>query len=94
MLGRQTKILVKYMVKLEIKSDKTENRVLVSYSKPKSQCNLIFFRFFQVFTPGRVYLLTAKVPARIDCHFHYLDIQSIESKKPTHFTIATSRAGT
>ncbi|XP_058466445.1 F-actin-uncapping protein LRRC16A isoform X4 [Malaya genurostris] len=71
LLGRHTKILVKYMVKLETKSDKTENRVLV-------------------FTPVRVYLLTAKVPTRIDCHFHYLDIQSIESKKPTHFSITTN----
>lgn len=70
-LGRQTKILVKYMIKLETKGDKTENRVLV-------------------FTPVRVYLLTAKVPTRIDCSFHYLDIQSIESKKPTHFSITTS----
>ncbi|XP_050097561.1 F-actin-uncapping protein LRRC16A isoform X2 [Anopheles aquasalis] len=71
LLGRHTKILVKYMVKLEVKTDKTENRVLV-------------------FTPVRVYLLTAKVPTRIDCHFHYLDIQSIESRKPTHFTITTN----
>lgn len=71
LLGRHTKILVKYMVKLEIKNDKTENRVLV-------------------FTPVRVYLLTAKVPTRIDCHFHYLDIQSIDSKKPTHFSITTN----
>lgn len=70
-LGRHTKILVKYMIKLETKSDKTENRVLV-------------------FTPVRVYLLTAKVPTRIDCSFHYLDILSIESKKPTHFSIATT----
>ncbi|CRK88349.1 CLUMA_CG002127, isoform A [Clunio marinus] len=70
-LGRHTKILVKYMIKLETKSDKTENRVLV-------------------FTPVRVYLLTAKVPTRIDCSFHYLDILAIESKKPTHFSIATT----
>lgn len=59
------------MIKLETKSDKTENRVLV-------------------FTPVRVYLLTAKVPTRIDCSFHYLDILSIESKKPTHFSITTT----
>ncbi|XP_021699947.1 F-actin-uncapping protein LRRC16A isoform X3 [Aedes aegypti] len=71
LLGRHTKILVKYMVKLETKNEKTENRVLV-------------------FTPVRMYLLTAKVPTRIDCHFHYLDIQSIESKKPTHFSITTN----
>ncbi|XP_053687706.1 F-actin-uncapping protein LRRC16A isoform X3 [Sabethes cyaneus] len=71
LLGRHTKILVKYMVKLETKSDKTENRVLV-------------------FTPVRIYLLTAKVPTRIDGNFHYLDIQSIDSRKPTHFSITTN----
>lgn len=27
---------------------------------------------------------------QIDCHFHYLDIQSVESKKPTHFSIITN----
>ncbi|XP_017078374.1 F-actin-uncapping protein LRRC16A isoform X4 [Drosophila eugracilis] len=70
-LGRHTKILVKYMVKLETKGDKTENRVLV-------------------FTPVRVYLLSAKVPTKIECHFHYLDIVGVESKKPTHFAIVTS----
>lgn len=32
LLGRHTKILVKYMVKLDTKGDKTENRVLVSMS--------------------------------------------------------------
>ncbi|KAH8316513.1 hypothetical protein KR067_009349, partial [Drosophila pandora] len=70
-LGRHTKILVKYMVKLETKGDKTENRVLV-------------------FTPVRVYLLSAKVPTKIECHFHYLDIVGVESKKPTHFSIVTN----
>ncbi|KRG04507.1 uncharacterized protein Dmoj_GI19192, isoform F [Drosophila mojavensis] len=70
-LGRHTKILVKYMVKLETKGDKTENRVLV-------------------FTPVRVYLLSAKVPTKIECHFHYLDIVGVESKKSTHFSIITN----
>ncbi|XP_075169303.1 capping protein regulator and myosin 1 linker 1 leucine rich repeat protein isoform X3 [Haematobia irritans] len=70
-LGRHTKILVKYMVKLETKNDKTENRVLV-------------------FTPVRIYLLIAKVPTKIECHFHYLDIQAVESKRPSHFSIITN----
>ncbi|KRF80058.1 F-actin-uncapping protein LRRC16A isoform X3 [Drosophila virilis] len=70
-LGRHTKILVKYMVKLETKGDKTENRVLV-------------------FTPVRIYLLSAKVPTKIECHFHYLDIVGVESKKSTHFSIVTN----
>lgn len=44
----------------------------------------------QVFTPVRVYILTAKVPTRIDHHFHYLDIQVVESKVPTKFVVVTS----
>lgn len=50
----------------------------------------LFFLFLQVFTPVRVYLLTAKVPTRIDQHFHYLDIQAVESKVPTRFVIVTT----
>jgi len=34
-----------------------------------------------VFTPHRMFVMTAKVPAKIDQHHHYLDFQSIESKK-------------
>ncbi|XP_031826418.1 capping protein regulator and myosin 1 linker 1 leucine rich repeat protein isoform X5 [Nomia melanderi] len=34
-----------------------------------------------VFSPCRLFLLTAKVPTRLDCHFHYLEITSIESKR-------------
>ncbi|KAL5287829.1 crml-1 family protein [Megaselia abdita] len=71
LLGRHTKVLVKYMIKLETKGDKTENRVLV-------------------FTPVRIYVLIARVPTKIEHHFHYLDIQAVESKKPVHFSIITS----
>lgn len=35
-----------------------------------------------VITPHRLYVMTAKVPSKIDYHFHFLDISSIESKKP------------
>lgn len=62
LLGKHIKILLKNVVRLETKADKTENRVLV-------------------FSPCRLFLLTAKVPTRIDSHFHYLEIQAIESKK-------------
>jgi len=34
-----------------------------------------------VFTPHRLFVMTAKVPTKIDHHFHYLDIQAVESKK-------------
>ncbi|KAL1129094.1 hypothetical protein AAG570_013625 [Ranatra chinensis] len=62
LLGKRIKILLKNVVRLETKGDKTENRVLV-------------------FSPCRLFLLTAKVPTRIDCHFHYLEIHGIETKK-------------
>lgn len=39
LLGRHTKILIKYMVKLETKGDKTENRVLVSILHSHSRQN-------------------------------------------------------
>ena len=29
-----------------------------------------------VFTPHRMFVMTAKVPSKIDQHFHYLDIQA------------------
>ncbi|XP_014248202.1 F-actin-uncapping protein LRRC16A isoform X2 [Cimex lectularius] len=62
LLGKRIKILLKNVVKLETKGDKTENRVLV-------------------FSPCRLFFLTAKVPTRIDCHFHYLEIRGIETRK-------------
>ncbi|XP_023724032.1 F-actin-uncapping protein LRRC16A isoform X2 [Cryptotermes secundus] len=68
LLGKRVKILLKNVVRLETKGDKTENRVLV-------------------FSPCRLFLLTAKVPTRIDFHFHYLEIQAIESKKPNQLTL-------
>lgn len=68
LLGKRVKILLKNVVRLETKGDKTENRVLV-------------------FSPCRLFLLTAKVPTRIDYHFHYLEIQAIESKKPNQLCL-------
>ncbi|KAJ4432006.1 hypothetical protein ANN_20620 [Periplaneta americana] len=43
--------------------------------------------FPRVFSPCRLFLLTAKVPTRIDFHFHYLEIQAIESKKPNQASV-------
>lgn len=40
-----------------------------------------------VFSPCRLFLLTAKVPTRIDCHFHYLEITSIESKRANQLSL-------
>ena len=56
LLGKNTKILLKVPVKLELKGK--ENRILV-------------------FTPHRLFIVTAKVPARVDHNFHYLDIKGL-----------------
>ncbi|XP_071451973.1 F-actin-uncapping protein LRRC16A isoform X2 [Hetaerina americana] len=67
LLGKHVKTLLKIVVKLETKGDKTENRVLV-------------------YSPCRLFILTAKVPTRIDFHFHYLEIQAVESKRPNQLS--------
>ncbi|XP_034195386.1 capping protein regulator and myosin 1 linker 1 leucine rich repeat protein isoform X2 [Osmia lignaria lignaria] len=41
-----------------------------------------------VFSPCRLFLLTAKVPTRIDCHFHYLEITSVESKRANQLSLS------
>ena len=70
LLGKNTKVLLKVPVKLELKhGDKTENRILV-------------------FTPHRLFIVTAKVPSRIDHQFHYLDIRCVESKAPNHIAFS------
>ena len=70
LLGKNTKVLLKVPVKLELKhGDKTENRILV-------------------FTPHRLFMVTAKVPSRIDHQFHYLDIRCVESKAPNHIAFS------
>ncbi|XP_034249800.1 F-actin-uncapping protein LRRC16A isoform X3 [Thrips palmi] len=71
LLGKHVKILLKNVVRLETKGDKTENRVLV-------------------FSPCRLFLLTAKVPTRIDFHFHYLEIQAISSVKSNQLCLTVN----
>ena len=46
-----------------------------------------------VFTAHRLFVMTAKVPTRIDHHFHYLDLRGVESKRPNHvaFTFQVDR---
>ncbi|CAG9763281.1 unnamed protein product [Ceutorhynchus assimilis] len=41
----------------------------------------------KVFSPCRILLLTAKVPTKVDCHFHYLEIQALESKRGNHLSL-------
>ncbi|XP_028820181.1 F-actin-uncapping protein LRRC16A-like [Denticeps clupeoides] len=71
-IGRKLKISLKKMVKLEVKADKLENRVLALASH-------------------RVYLLTARIPSKVEQAFNYLDIQGIVSHKPDQLTLKHER---
>lgn len=71
-VGRKIKLTLKKRLKLEVKGDKLENRVLALASH-------------------RVFLLTARVPAKIEQTFNYLDIQGIISNKPTQLLLEYDR---
>ncbi|XP_029115782.1 F-actin-uncapping protein LRRC16A-like isoform X2 [Scleropages formosus] len=74
-VGRRIKLSVKKKVKLEIKGDKVENRVLA-------------------LSAHRAYLLTARVPAKVEQSFNYLEIQGITCNKPTQLTVEHDRGVT
>ncbi|KAL7886766.1 hypothetical protein AOLI_G00044870 [Acnodon oligacanthus] len=71
-VGRKIKLAVKKRVKLEIKGDKVENRILALASH-------------------RGYLLTARIPAKVEQTFSYLEIQGITCNKPTQFMLEYER---
>ncbi|XP_058503606.1 F-actin-uncapping protein LRRC16A-like isoform X2 [Solea solea] len=71
-LGRKVKLALRRRVKLEIKGDKTENRVLALASH-------------------RGYLLTARIPTKVEHSFNYLEIQGIACNKPTQLLIEYER---
>uniref|UniRef100_H3CW70 Capping protein regulator and myosin 1 linker 1 n=1 Tax=Tetraodon nigroviridis TaxID=99883 RepID=H3CW70_TETNG len=71
-VGRKVKLSLRKRVKLEIKADKTENRVLALASH-------------------RVYLLTARIPAKVEHSFNYLEIQGIACNKPTQLLVEYER---
>ncbi|XP_055083820.1 F-actin-uncapping protein LRRC16A-like isoform X2 [Periophthalmus magnuspinnatus] len=71
-VGRKVKLSLRRRVKLEIKGDKTENRVLALASH-------------------RVYLLTARIPAKVEHSLNYLEIQGIACNKPTQLSIEYDR---
>ncbi|XP_039973943.1 F-actin-uncapping protein LRRC16A-like isoform X2 [Xiphias gladius] len=71
-LGRKVKLSLRKRVKLEIKGDKTENRVLALASH-------------------RAYLLTARIPTKVEHSFNYLEIQGVACNKPTQLLIEYER---
>ncbi|XP_062343098.1 F-actin-uncapping protein LRRC16A-like [Osmerus eperlanus] len=71
-VGRSIKLSLRKMVKLEVKADKLENRVLVLASH-------------------RAYLLTTRIPCKIEHSFNYLDIQGVTSTKPSQVILEHER---
>ncbi|XP_076593304.1 F-actin-uncapping protein LRRC16A-like isoform X1 [Chaetodon auriga] len=71
-VGRKVKLSLRKRVKLEIKGDKTENRVLALASH-------------------RAYLLTARIPTKVEHSFNYLEIQGIACNKPTQLFVEYER---
>ncbi|XP_056618298.1 F-actin-uncapping protein LRRC16A-like isoform X2 [Triplophysa dalaica] len=71
-VGRKIKLVVQKKVKLEIKGDKVENRVLALASH-------------------RGYLLSARIPTKVEQTFNYLEIQGITCSKPTQFAVEYER---
>uniref|UniRef100_A0A3Q2VFW4 Capping protein regulator and myosin 1 linker 1 n=1 Tax=Haplochromis burtoni TaxID=8153 RepID=A0A3Q2VFW4_HAPBU len=71
-VGRKVKLSLRKRVKLEIKGDKMENRVLALASY-------------------RAYLLTARIPAKVEHSFNYLEFQGIACNKPTQLSIEYER---
>ncbi|XP_075172184.1 F-actin-uncapping protein LRRC16A [Anomaloglossus baeobatrachus] len=71
-IGRKIKIAVRKKVKLEIKGDKVENKVLV-------------------LTSCRAFILTARVPTKLELTFSYLEIQGILCSKPGHLVVETEK---
>ncbi|CAI5663208.1 unnamed protein product [Oreochromis niloticus] len=71
-VGRKVKLSLRKRVKLEIKGDKMENRVLALASY-------------------RAYLLTARIPTKVEHSFNYLEIQGIACNKPMQLSIEYER---
>uniref|UniRef100_A0A8B9XII0 Capping protein regulator and myosin 1 linker 1 n=1 Tax=Bos mutus grunniens TaxID=30521 RepID=A0A8B9XII0_BOSMU len=71
-LGRKIKIALKKKVKLEVKGDKVENRVLV-------------------LTSCRAFLVTARIPTKLEVTFSYLEIHGVICSKPAQMLVETEK---
>ncbi|XP_053458566.1 F-actin-uncapping protein LRRC16A isoform X3 [Nycticebus coucang] len=71
-IGRKIKIAVKKKVKLEVKGDKVENKVLV-------------------LTSCRAFLVTVRVPTKLELTFSYLEIHGVICSKPAQMVVETEK---
>ncbi|XP_010336305.2 F-actin-uncapping protein LRRC16A isoform X3 [Saimiri boliviensis] len=71
-IGRKIKISVKKKVKLEVKGDKVENKVLV-------------------LTSCRAFLVTARIPTKLELTFSYLEIHGVVCSKSAQMVVETEK---
>ncbi|XP_011818201.1 PREDICTED: leucine-rich repeat-containing protein 16A isoform X2 [Colobus angolensis palliatus] len=71
-IGRKIKISVRKKVKLEVKGDKVENKVLV-------------------LTSCRAFLVTARIPTKLELTFSYLEIHGIICSKSAQMVVETEK---
>ncbi|XP_052012868.1 F-actin-uncapping protein LRRC16A isoform X3 [Apodemus sylvaticus] len=71
-IGRKIKISVKKKVKIEVKGDRVENKVLV-------------------LTSCRAFLLSARIPTKLELTFSYLEIHGVICHKPAQMVVETEK---
>ncbi|XP_045860345.1 F-actin-uncapping protein LRRC16A isoform X3 [Meles meles] len=71
-IGRKIKIAVTKKVKLEVKGDKVENKVLV-------------------LTSCRAFLVTARIPSKLELTFSYLEIHGVMCYKSAQMVVETEK---
>ncbi|KAM6176501.1 F-actin-uncapping protein LRRC16A isoform 2-T2 [Erethizon dorsatum] len=71
-IGRKIKIAVKKKIKLEVKGDKLENKVLV-------------------LTSCRAFLVTARIPTKLELTFSYLEIHGVACTRPAQMVVETEK---
>ncbi|XP_032197159.1 F-actin-uncapping protein LRRC16A [Mustela erminea] len=71
-IGRKIKIAVTKKVKLEVKGDKVENKVLV-------------------LTSCRAFLVTARIPSKLELTFSYLEIHGVMCSKSAQMVVETEK---
>ncbi|XP_008830121.1 F-actin-uncapping protein LRRC16A isoform X2 [Nannospalax galili] len=71
-IGRKIKISVKKKVKLEVKGDRVENKVLA-------------------LTSCRAFLLSARIPTKLELTFSYLEIHGLTCHKPAQMVVETEK---
>uniref|UniRef100_A0A3Q2QT46 Capping protein regulator and myosin 1 linker 1 n=1 Tax=Fundulus heteroclitus TaxID=8078 RepID=A0A3Q2QT46_FUNHE len=83
-VGRKVKLSLRKRVKLEIKGDKTENRVLVNQTSFISlHWTLLFVILYQYFFLFLIF--------QVEHSFNYLEIQGIACSKPTQLLVEYER---